>query len=95
MSGDFHILNIGFSNLVLVSKIVGIILADSAGGRRIKSEAKANGNLIDATQGRKTRSIIISDSGHVFLSSISPESLHKRLESKNNSIGVGEEDQSE
>lgn len=88
---DYFLLNIGFSNVVFVSKIIGILSPDSAGGRRLKSEAKQNGYLVDATMGRKTRSLILTNSQHVFLSAIRPESLSKRIEKKDNGIGREEE----
>lgn len=86
---DF-ILNIGFSNAILVSKVVGVIAADSAGGRRLKTEAKEKGLLVDATMGRKTRSLIITTSHHVFLSAIQPSSIIKRIEKRDNSLGEEE-----
>jgi extracellular matrix regulatory protein A len=88
----FKILNVGFSNIVLVDRIVSIIQADSASGRRLKTEAKNNEQLIDATNGRKTRSIIITDSKHLILSSLRTESLTKRLEKEDNSIKAEEEE---
>ncbi len=88
----FKILNVGFSNIVLVDRIVSIIQADSAAGRRLRIEAKNNEQLIDATNGRKTRSIIITDSKHLILSSLRTESLTKRLEKEDNSIKAEEEE---
>ena len=86
-------LNVGFSNIVITNKIVSIIQADSASGKRLRSEAKKGGHLIDATQGRKTRSIIITDSGHLILSALRVESLKKRIEMEDNSV-AGEEEES-
>ncbi|NCN08989.1 MAG: DUF370 domain-containing protein [Leptospira sp.] len=88
---DYFALNIGFSNIILLPKIVGIMSSDSAGARRLKSEAKGTNMLADATMGRKTRSIILTTSGHIFLSAIRPESLVKRLEKKDNLIAKEEE----
>ncbi|TGK85360.1 DUF370 domain-containing protein [Leptospira bourretii] len=90
---SFPILNVGFSNVVFVSKILTILQADSAGAKRLRSEAKSESRLIDATGGRKTRSVLVLDSGHILLSAIRPESLSKRLESGDNHIGEGEEEQ--
>ena len=87
---SFPILNVGFSNVVFVSTI---LQADSAGAKRLRSEAKSESRLIDATSGRKTRSVLVLDSGHILLSAIRPESLSKRLESGDNHIGEGEEEQ--
>ncbi len=86
-------LNVGFSNVVSTSKIVSIIQAESASGKRLRTEAKKTGKLIDATQGRKTRSIVITESGHLILSALRVESLLKRIETEDNSI-AGEEEES-
>ncbi len=88
------LLNIGFSNVVFQSKIVGILAADSAGGRRLKSEAKEKGLLVDATMGRRTRSLIVMSSQHVFQSAIRTDSLIKRIEKRDNSLGSEDEDSS-
>ncbi len=87
----FKILNIGFSNIVMVERVVSIINADSAAGRRLRSEAKSNELLVDATNGRKTRSVIITDSKHLILSSLKVESLSKRVEKQDNLIQAEEE----
>ncbi|ABJ76176.1 MULTISPECIES: DUF370 domain-containing protein [Leptospira] len=89
---QFSVLNVGFGNIVLVSKIVSIIHSDSASAKRIRNEAKSNNSLIDATQGKKTRSIIVTDSNHLILSNLRVESLAKRIESSDNSIASEEED---
>jgi regulator of extracellular matrix RemA (YlzA/DUF370 family) len=88
---DYFVVNIGFSNVIILSKIVGVLAADSAGARRLRAEAKEKGFLVDATMGRKTRSIILTNSGHIFLSAIKPESIAKRIEGKDNLIGGEEE----
>ncbi|MCU0823476.1 MAG: DUF370 domain-containing protein [Leptospira sp.] len=90
---SFPVLNIGFSNVVFVSKILTILQADGAGAKRLRSEAKTSSKLVDATGGRKTRSILVLETGHILLSAIRPESLHKRLESGDNTIGLEEEDE--
>lgn len=89
----FPLLNVGFSNVVFVSKILCILHADSAGAKRLRTDAKTSQRLIDATGGRKTRSVLVLETGHLLLSAIRPESLNKRLESGNNTIGMGEEDE--
>jgi|JI10StandDraft_1071094.scaffolds.fasta_scaffold870893_2 regulator of extracellular matrix RemA (YlzA/DUF370 family) len=88
---DYFALNIGYSNILLLPKIVGIMAADSAGARRLRQDAKENSKLADATMGRKTRSIILTTSGHIFLSAIRPESLGKRLDKRDNLIAKEEE----
>jgi regulator of extracellular matrix RemA (YlzA/DUF370 family) len=73
------LLNIGFGNYVVVSRIVGIFNPNSAPMRRIKEDARDQYRLIDATQGRKTRSIIITDSNHVFLSALNTDTIGQRF----------------
>ena len=72
------LINIGFSNLVNLDKIVAVISPDSAPAKRIVAEAKKEMRLIDATQGRKTESVIITDSDHIILSYLSNEEIQKR-----------------
>lgn len=73
------LLNVGFGNVVVASRVVAVVSPNSAPMRRLKETAKKNGKLIDASQGRKTRSIIVTDSDHVTLSAIQPETLAQRL----------------
>lgn len=72
------LINIGFGNLVSGDKIVAVVSPDSAPIKRIVQDAKEHGILIDATYGRKTRSVIITDSDHIVLSAKNPESLGNR-----------------
>ncbi|MBL0699378.1 MAG: DUF370 domain-containing protein [Desulfosarcina sp.] len=76
-----NLLNVGFGNTVVVERIVTIISPNSAPIKRLKDEAKDNRYLVDATHGRKTRSIIITDSNHVILSALQPETISQRYES--------------
>ena len=71
--------NIGYGNMVMTSKVVAVLSPDSAPMRRLKEEAKERRMLIDATQGRKTRAIIITDSDHVILSAVQVETLMQRF----------------
>ncbi|MCJ7663695.1 MAG: DUF370 domain-containing protein [Desulfobacterales bacterium] len=73
------ILNVGFGNAVVASRVVAIVSPNSAPMRRLKDHAKDLGKLIDASQGRKTRAIIVTDSDHVILSGIQPDTLAQRL----------------
>jgi len=82
---DINLVNIGYGNMVLATKVVVILSPESAPMRRLKDEARERKMLIDATQGRKTRSIIITDSDHVILSAVQVETLTQRF------IGKGEE----
>ena len=76
------LLNIGFGNYVAVSRVTAIVNPASSPMRRLREEARAERRLIDATQGRKTRSIIITDSNHVILSGIQAETLGTRFEAQ-------------
>lgn len=73
------LLNVGFGNVVMASRVVAIITPGSAPTKRLKEEAKESRKLIDVTQGRKTRSIIITDSDHVVLSAVEANTVANRL----------------
>ena len=73
-----QLINIGFGNLVSAEKIIAVVAPDSAPIKRIVQDAKEQGLLIDATYGRKTRSVIIAESRHIILSTINPESIGNR-----------------
>ncbi len=80
-------INRGFGNFVVASRVVGIVNPASAPMRRLREDARSEGRLVDATQGRKTRSIIITDSNHVILSAILPETLGQRfVQEENNDV---------
>lgn len=73
------LVNIGFGNVVASSKVVAIVTPGSAPIKRIREEAKKGGKLIDASQGRRTRSIIITDSDHIILSALQAETITQRF----------------
>jgi regulator of extracellular matrix RemA (YlzA/DUF370 family) len=73
------LLNIGFGNFVAAARVTAIVNPASSPMRRLREEARADKRLVDATQGRKTRSIIITDSNHVILSGIQAETLSSRF----------------
>ncbi len=73
------LVNIGFGNFVVADRIIAIVNPDSAPMKRLKEAAKEGHRLIDATQGRKTRSIIITDSNHVILTAIQTETIAQRF----------------
>ena len=81
---DTKLLNIGFNNGVVASRIIAIVNPSSSPMKRLREEAKEPGQHIDATQGRKTRSIIITDSSHVILSAIQAETISTRLSDGHN-----------
>ena len=74
------LLNIGFGNTVVASRVIAIVTTSSAPMKRLKEEAKEGKKLVDATQGRKTRSIIITDSNHIILSALQAETIAQRFE---------------
>jgi regulator of extracellular matrix RemA (YlzA/DUF370 family) len=76
---DIQLINVGFGNIVAANRIIAIVSPDSAPIRRLMTDAKERGQLVDATYGRRTRAVIISDSGHVVLSAIQPETVANRL----------------
>ena len=73
------LINIGFGNMVNASRLVAIVSPESAPIKRIIQECKEKGTLIDATHGRRTRAVIITDSDHVILSAIQAETITNRL----------------
>jgi len=74
------LLNVGFGNMVAAGRVIAIVDPGSAPMKRLKDEAKQAGKLVDATNGRRTRSIIVTDSDHVVLSAIQTETIAQRLE---------------
>ena len=86
------LINIGFGNMVSSARLVAIVSPDSAPIKRIVQDVRERGQLIDATYGRRTRAVIIMDSGHVILSAIQPETVAGRMAGKPD---AGEEDEDE
>ncbi|MDA8194518.1 MAG: DUF370 domain-containing protein [Thermaerobacter sp.] len=79
---DIKLVNIGFGNIVSANRIVAIVSPESAPIKRIITEARDRGVLIDATYGRRTRAVIMTDSDHVILSAVQPETVANRLTSR-------------
>lgn len=73
------LINIGFGNMVSANRLVAIVAPESAPIKRIISDARDRGTLIDATYGRRTRAVIITDSDHVILSAVQPETVANRV----------------
>ncbi len=78
------LINIGFGNIVAANRIIAVVSPESAPIKRIITEARDRGMLIDATYGRRTRAVIVADSEHVVLSAVQPETVKHRLYSKEN-----------
>ena len=77
------LLNIGFDNVIVIERIVALVTPSSSPIKRLKEIAKKNGKLIDATSGRRTRSVIITDTNHVILSALQPETITQRFNNSN------------
>lgn len=73
------LVNIGFGNMVNAQRVVAMVAPDSAPIKRIVQDAKEKGTLIDATFGRKTKTVLVMDSGHIVLSGIMPENVSARM----------------
>ena len=83
------LVNIGYGNMVSAEKIITIVSSESAPIKRLIQEARDDGRAIDATYGRKTRAVIIMDSGHIILSSLITETLAARI----NGMGGSDDDE--
>ena len=77
--GASAFLNVGFDNAVAVDRIVAVVAADPSPIKRLREAASRHQKLIDATNGRRTRTVIVTDSDHVVLSSLQPETVNQRL----------------
>lgn len=73
------LINIGYGNMVSAGRVVAIVSPESAPIKRMIQDARDAGSLIDATYGRRTRAVIIADSGHIILSAIQPETVSNRI----------------
>jgi regulator of extracellular matrix RemA (YlzA/DUF370 family) len=76
---EVRFVNIGFGNIVAANRMIAIVSPESAPIKRLVQEARDRGMLIDATYGRRTRAVIITDSDHVILSAVQPETVAQRL----------------
>lgn len=75
-----QLINIGFGNIVSANRIIAIVSPESAPIKRIVQEARDSGNAVDATYGRRTRAVLIMDSGHIILSAVQPETVAGRVD---------------
>lgn len=89
------LINIGFGNMINSSRLVAVVNPDSAPVKRLVQECKENGSLIDATQGRRTRAVLIMDSDHVVLSYLQAETVAHRLHGEDDGSVDLEEDENE
>ena len=77
-----ELVNIGFGNLIAAGRLIAVVSPDSAPIKRMVQEARDRGTLIDATYGRRTRSVLIMDNDHLVLSALQPDTVASRLESR-------------
>ena len=86
------LINIGFGNMVAAGRVIAVVSPDSAPIKRMTQEARERGTLIDASFGRKTKTVLIMDSDHIILSALPPETVGGRFSEKENSVdATGEE----
>ena len=85
------LINIGFGNMVSANRLVAIVSPESAPIKRIIQDAKERGSLIAATYGRRTRAVIVTDSDHVILSAVQPETVANRLNDRDEDLAGDEE----
>lgn len=89
------LINIGFGNMVSSERLIAIVSPDSAPIKRIIQDVRERGQLVDATYGRRTRAVIIMDSGHVILSAIQPETVAGRISGKVDNSSTRDEEADE
>ncbi len=91
---EFKLINIGFGNIVSAGRIIAIVSPESAPIKRLVQESRDESRLIDATYGRKTRAVLIADSGHVILSALQPETVARRAAGEEESDFRSKEEES-
>ena len=91
---EMKFINIGFGNVVSAHRVISIVAPESAPIKRIVQEARDAGDLIDATYGRRTRSVLVMDSGHVILSAVQPETIVNHIADKEDSSAKTEDEES-
>ena len=87
------LINVGFGNMVSSDRLIAIVSPESAPIKRMIQDARDRGMLIDATYGRRTRAVLITDSDHIVLSAIQPETVGNRVAGKDAISGGTEEDE--
>ena len=87
----YRFINIGFGNTVNASKIIAIVSPDSAPIRRLVSKAKEDGRTVDATQGRKTKAVLIMENDRIILSALLPETIRVRAQGNREDISLPDE----
>lgn len=86
------LINIGYGNLVNSFKVVSVVSPDAAPIKRLIADTRDTGKLIDASSGKKTRSVIVADSGHIILSALTPETIQGRISDENEDESVSRDE---
>ena len=81
---DTELLRIGFGNILAVNRVVAVVLPNSAPSKRLVHDGKSSGRIIDMTSGRRTKSVLVMDTGHVVLAALAPETIARRLGAERN-----------
>lgn len=87
-----RLINIGFGNMIAAERIVAVVSPDSAPVKRLVQEARDAHRIVDATQGRRTRAVVVTDSDHVVLSAIQPETVASRAGSREAAVPTEEKE---
>jgi regulator of extracellular matrix RemA (YlzA/DUF370 family) len=85
--------NIGFGNLVNVDKVVAVVCPEAAPVKRLVQKAKEAGRVVDATQGRRTKAVIVTEEDHVILSAVQPDTISRRFSAGREASWKGEDDE--
>ena len=86
-----RLVNVGYGNVVAVSRLITVVSPDAAPIRRLVQEARDAGKVVDATCGHRTRSVLVMDSDHVILSPLQPETVAARVDGKHQDEGMEDE----
>ena len=86
-----ELVHIGFGNILAVSRVIAIASPNSAPTKRTIHEGRNNGMVIDMTNGRRTKAVIFTDSGHIVLAALAPETIASRLQASRGGLGVKQE----
>jgi regulator of extracellular matrix RemA (YlzA/DUF370 family) len=78
---SLELVNVGFNNMIVMNRVIAIAVPNSAPTKRTIQQSKNNGLLVDMTNGRRTKAVIITDSGHIILAALTPETITSRLQS--------------
>ena len=87
---DFRLINVGFGNSVVAGRVLAVVNPKSSPMKTLRDQARSNNKLIDVTEGRRTRSILILDTNHVILSSIQPDTLNQRFHPASHNVPMEE-----